>query len=106
MSRSKRRAREYWADHVQRWRTSKQTCATYARRAGLNAKTLSWWAWKLDEADESDAGPTQTQLPFIELMPITIETRIELNLGDITIRVPNGFDSETLGRLLDLLRTR
>lgn len=106
MAGSKRRAREYWADQVRRWRGSGKTCATFARDAGVNPKTLSWWARKLDEEHDSGAAPVQTELPFIELMPITIDARIELELGDITIRVPNDFDGETLMRVLDLLRSR
>jgi len=44
---TKRSAAE-WTDEVRAWRRSGRTAASYARRRGLKATTLSWWAWKLE----------------------------------------------------------
>lgn len=43
-----RRTAAEWADEVRAWRRSGKTAAGYARRRGLKATTLSWWAWKLE----------------------------------------------------------
>ena len=109
MAGQKRHSREFWADQVRRWRASGEQCRAFARRAGLNPSTLSWWAWKVesetehqnDEATSSNPEP----LPFVELMPVTIDGRIELEIDDATIRVPKDFDAETLAQVIAVLRS-
>jgi transposase-like protein len=39
--------RETWAKRVERWQDSGLTIAEFAREAGLNARSLSWWRWQL-----------------------------------------------------------
>jgi hypothetical protein len=47
------------------------------------------------------------KVPLVELRPSLIETRIELELGaGRRLRIPAGFDVESLRRLLSVLETR
>lgn len=42
-----RATRETSAKRVERWQDSGLTAAEFAREAGLNARSLSWWRWQL-----------------------------------------------------------
>ena len=75
----------------------------------MNPRTLSWWAWKIESEGESESegGDEELEtLPFVELMPVTVDGRIELELDGVTLRLPNDFDAEVLARVLDVLRSR
>jgi transposase len=93
-----RRSRSEWSALVREWRTSGLTAKEFARRRRLNARSLSWWRWKLgDEVEHVD---------FVELelaCELPSEHRIEIALGNgRTVRVPDEFDSATLARVLDV----
>ena len=92
------------------------SCEAFARRAGVKPGTLAWWKWKLESEGVSlatDRRPKKRSprkkrpLSFVEITPERglAVPRIELELGDVTLRVPDGFDNGTLGRVLELLRS-
>ena len=89
--------REQWRELVQRWRRSGQTRQSFARSAGVNANTLSWWAWKLKREASEPA--------FLEV--VVEEPRaapdFQLEVDGIRILVPLGFDAGELRRLVDAL---
>ena len=108
---------EEWAKRVERWRDSGLTAKEFAAEAGLNAGTLSGWAWKLRKKGASTAtstagdgsrgsrgGGRADEAPsFIEL-PATALVKsaavLELVVGNLRVRVPAGFDKETLSHVL------
>lgn len=57
-----RRSATEWADEVRAWRRSGKTAASYARRRGLKATTLSWWAWKLERDGVLERGDQKVDL--------------------------------------------
>ena len=111
-----------WAKRVALWRESGLTAKEYAAAAGLNAGTLCHWAWKLG-SDASSGEPSARPMPktppgdgakvrsaalprFVELSAATVtssSTMLELVLGELRVRVPAGFDEQTLGRVLRIV---
>lgn len=109
--------RSRWAELVRRWRRSGQTAREFAESAGINAGTLSHWAWRLRRKErERDEGAVKRrrrrrssaarrERGFVELIVDRHEDgRFELELGDgRRLRIPSGFDPVALGRLLTAL---
>jgi hypothetical protein len=113
--------RNRWAGLVRRWRRSRQTAREFAESAGVNAGTLTYWAWRLKhEGKAKDRGlrsPTRRDRRaiassgkgnFVELIVDGGEDRgFLLELGDgRRLRIPPEFDAASLGRLLTVLGGR
>src|SRR5579859_6756623 len=117
-----RSTREEWAARVTRWKDSGLTAAEFASELGISARSLSWWSWRLASKTRSSPpkralvrrppesiGRTQTPraispLTFVEMTATPETDRLEVVLpSSVRIRVHPGFDSATLGRLLDVL---
>lgn len=103
-------AREKWRGLVRRWRDSGLTRDEFAARAGVNARTLSYWKWRL-EKNEGLKRTAKSDAPmFVEVTPAAgwpsrEQERIELVVsGDVVVRVPTHFDDESLRRVLGVLR--
>jgi transposase len=108
-----------WAELVKRWRRSGQTAGEFAESAGVNAGTLSYWAWRL-KREGNGAGKravrrrrrnsrAPTHKPsFVELIvDRPAESRFELDLGDgRRLRIPPDFEAGALDRLLSVLGDR
>lgn len=98
--------------HVRAWRRSGQSSRAYAARAGLNANTLLYWSWQLRrEGAEPDESPVPRAFDFVELPssgPASgpASAAIEIETGRVTLRVLDGFDTETLRRVLDVVEGR
>jgi len=98
--------------HVRAWRRSGQSSRAYAARAGLNANTLLYWSWQLRrEGGEPGASPAPRAFDFVELPSSgdssgPASATIEIEAARVTIRVLDGFDSETLRRVLDVVEGR
>jgi hypothetical protein len=109
-----------WAGLVRRWRRSGQTACEFAESVGVNAGTLSYWAWRLKREGKATDGAARSrrkrrrrqqsiapmgERSFVELIVDRPEEgRFELELGDgRRLRIPAGFDGAALGRLLTVL---
>lgn len=111
-------SRAEWAKRVERWRDSGLTVKQFAAETGLKASTLTYWKWKLrssaSDADFITSGEHHTvnhddrtlksvAPKFVEMesvrtaAPAPVEIVID---GRLTLRVPIGFDEETLSRVL------
>jgi hypothetical protein len=113
-----RTARAEWAKRVERWADSGLTAKEFAAELGINPGSLVFWKWQLKrdarEAPVSREGTPKVsrrrsvaKLPLVELRPSLLETRIELELGaGRRLKIPAGFDVESLRRLLSVLETR
>ena len=62
-----RETREVWARRVRRLQKSGLTASEFAAREGVNAKTLSYWKWKL--GTERAAEPGTKRASFVEVVP-------------------------------------
>jgi hypothetical protein len=113
-----RSTREEWAARIARWKDSGLTAAEFASEIGVRARTLSWWKWRLSsKTQESPKGARRvagslgkatriSPLTFVEMTAIDTD-RLEVVLASsVRIRVRPGFDSTTLGRLLEVLEPK
>jgi transposase-like protein len=96
-------ARERWHQLVGQWRSSGETAQEFARRRGVNASTLSHWAWRLERGSRGKA--TLARVPTmieVHARPVA-DDRFEIELNGRRVRVPPSFDVEALRRLLAAL---
>ena len=113
-----RTSRVEWAKRVERWGDSGLSAKEYASQTGLKASTLSYWKWRLGSERRGSVGPDQGRLSkgrsavaiaprFVEVTAVAAPQPAPLTLelpGAITVRVPVGFDEDTLGRVLRVAR--
>jgi hypothetical protein len=93
---SERRTAAEWHELVVEWKSSRLTAREYAAWRCVNPRTLTWWKWKLG---------AELEPAFLEVV-VTEETRLPdliVEVGDLRVRVPTGFDSGELRRLVDAL---
>jgi hypothetical protein len=104
--------RAQWAEQVRQWRQSGLTARDFAKRVGINAGTLSHWAWRLGRPEGVNNGGHRqlkrgraSSPSFVELVAGAIEDRrFELEFSDgRRLRIPAGFDGAGLERLLAVL---
>lgn len=113
---AKSKAHREWSEHVRQWKASGLSRRVYAAKAGLNPQTLGWYAWKLKSAkaegkparprDQAESVVSAAGLPLVEVLPATTTSALELEVDDVTVRVPADFEANTLRRLLDVLEAR
>jgi hypothetical protein len=102
--------RAEWAERVGQWRRSGLTAKAFARVAGVNAGSLTHWAWRLgrDARRAGAAARAAGTPPVAALVEITAaggsDERFELELGSgRRLRIPAAFDPVALERLLAVL---
>ncbi len=99
-----RDARATWAKRVERWRASRLSAGQFAAEIGVNARTLTYWKWKLGR-------PESRRAEFVEVTPTsaappcaTPSEQLEVVLGGgVVIRVPERFDADELRRVVAAL---
>lgn len=121
-----RTSRQEWAKRVERWQDSDLTAGEFGAELGINPRTLRYWKWRLAKDAKSvrsaktsakrTAAKKRTATrksrkakpKFVELpAPVTASERVELVVGEqMLVRVPDGFDEETLRRVLRTLRAK
>jgi hypothetical protein len=115
-----RTSRTEWLDRVRGWVASGLPCREYASSLGINPRTLSWWRWKLERDGEDVCSspphvgrslrPTFVELDQPQPVGWEISDRpglsIELVVGETIVRLPDGFEGESLARVLDALEAR
>ncbi len=118
-----RSTREEWATRVAKWKDSGLSAQSFAAEIGVNAKTLTWWRANLlrtatsgrskrsvvgpRDARTSHTPPPVKPLEFVQMTAAFESEPLEVVLRtSVRIRVRRGFDSLTLGRLLDVLESR
>lgn len=116
-----RETRSTWAKRVERWNASGLTAAEFAAEIGANARTLTYWKWKLGtvRADEgrprqgerAKVGPAFVEVVPAPMSPASTETAaseaIEVVLdGGVRVRVPARFDADALRRVVAALGGR
>lgn len=109
-----RSRRETWIKRVAEWRRSGRTANEYADAIGVNAGTLSHWAWRLGHerrGGQGELGPAMVAAPAAVIEVVSKSGgadngfALELASGR-RLHIPSGFDALALGRLLDVLEGR
>ena len=106
-------SREKRLAQVRAWRASGLSAAEFAPQVSTHPSTLAWWKWKLQSegALRSPKPRGRSSLPFVEITPAPVRKslpagdRLELEVADVTLRVPNDFEERTLARVLQVLRS-
>lgn len=115
-----RTSRQEWAKRVERWQDSDLTAGEFGAELGINPRTLRYWKWRLAKDAKSASSKSsprkraqskRSRKPkpkFVELpAPTVVSERVELVVGEqLLVRVPDGFDEETLRRVLRTLRAK
>ena len=105
--------RAEWAERVGQWRRSGLTAKEFARSIGVNAGTLTPWAWRLGR-ERRVAGQARQRprvavaAPAAAFVEITAtggaDSRFELELGNgQRLRIPATFEPAVLERRLAVL---
>ena len=85
-----------WEQHIEQWKRSKKSKASYCRENGINAHTFDYWQGKLKK-----------QSSFIELNSSSKEQLITIELReDIQIKLPVGISKENLVVVLEAVRAQ
>lgn len=96
-----------WRGLVARWRSSGQTAREFASRQGVNASTLSFWAWRLKREGNGVREPDKRMVHVPTMIEVraraAADDRFEIEVGGRRVHVPPSFDEEALLRLLDVL---
>ncbi len=105
--------RTEWAERVSRWRRSGLTAKEFARSVGVNAGTLTYWAWRLGR-ERRRVGQVRQRSRAAVAMPASAwleittaggaDSRFELELNSgRRLRIPATFEVAALERLLAVL---
>jgi hypothetical protein len=95
-----------WAKRVERWKDSGLTAKEFAAETGVKASTLTYWSWRLraSRPKQPSARSSAPRGRFVQLSassPSAAPATLELVLGaGIVVRIPSGFDEETLTRVV------
>lgn len=107
-----RDARATWAKRVERWGASGLSAAEFALEIGVNARTLTYWKWKLGRPEPVRATPRPEFVEVVATSPSRIAGDASLDalevvlVGGVVIRVPARFDAEALRRVVMALEVR
>jgi len=86
-----------WQRRVARWRASGEPASVFATKAGLNPRTLKWWASRLRRG--RDRRGEAVELVRVVAAPAArpVASPVEIVLaGGTVVRVSSGFDAGVL----------
>lgn len=94
--------------HVEAWRASEQTRQSYSASHGINAHTFRGWCVRY-RRQEATAKPTQRP-PSVTTIPVQVasglpSSAIEVQVGEVMLRVPGAVSSTWLAALIRALRS-
>lgn len=102
-----------WRERLQRWARSGVGGSTFAQQEGVTPSTLYRWSDRLGVGPERQRGRPRKGSATKLLPVIVTEARTEVVMsppplelalpGGVLVRVPRGFDAETLTRLVHAL---
>lgn len=105
MARSKSgEAARKWGGHLEAWKTSDLSLSAYAKREGLNVRSLYRWKTLLrGAAGVVVSAPTFVPVVVTESEPVD-RGAFELTVaGGMSLRIPSDFDEVTLARIVRAL---
>jgi transposase-like protein len=111
-----------WRSWVEELARSGESVREFAARHGLKPGTLSYWRWKLRQAEQARSSVRRPRPPkarsrlevaslpagsFIEVQASGVGDRFELELANgRRLRIPSGFEAQALQRLLGVLEVQ
>lgn len=107
-----RSGREQWVERVEQWRRSGLSAKRFAQSIGVNAGTLTHWAWQLGSERRKQRRPGVSTpaggAPLVEIIGgTTRDAHFELIVANgWRLRISASFDAAALQRLLAVLEAR
>lgn len=116
--------RAEWAKRVAQWCNSGLTSAEFASRLGIHARTLKHWKWILGRESREKRTLVKARAPvskrgkpgkaatsfaaeLIEVRSAPHDSRFEIELRNgRRLRFPEGYESQGLSRLLEMLEAQ
>ena len=96
--------RRKWAEHIKNWSEGSKSQAEYCREHGLSPKLFYYWKRKLKEKQEDGVRLVPVGMQVVQVSwTESIATPLVLILGQYKVEVGPGFDSATLGRVIQVL---
>lgn len=96
----------YWRMVIGRWRRSGQSVRAFCRAEGINEPKFYWWRRRLEQADQHKPSFLPVHVVRDDADPPATGT-IEVVLANgRSLRVPPGFDPQTLLSLVEILEAR
>ena len=105
MGRPRDRVREQvWQERIGRWRRGTLTVEEFCARHGLSESAFRYWQRTITERnlETVDQTPAFVQVGVTNNLPTTRSLEVVLGCGRV-VRVPAGFDAQTLRQLLAVL---
>ncbi len=104
---------DYWTeDEARRFLgqldASGLSAAEFGRQSGIAEKRLRWWRKRLGQRSRSPGKalamvPVRIKIPAASATAAMAAGPIEVVVGGLVVRVPVGFDAETLARIVGVL---
>ena len=88
--------------HVESWQTSGLTKAAYARKYGINSKTLSRWCQQYQRETTSKPGLKAVTIQSAETLSTQATIQLHLRTGSL-LELPVAISPRWLGELLQCL---
>lgn len=117
-----RASRTEWAKRVERWQDSGLTAKEFAAELDVSASSLTFWKWRLrreksthnevSSSKPAKATSNAAEAKFLQLVPTyddAVDSTAPLEVvirRDVVVRVPRGFDEQTLSRVIHALGVR
>ena len=96
-----------WSERLERLKASGLAVGVFAAQEGVRPATLSWWRRRLSTVAVTASRPSErtTALSFVRLEapPVSSASLEVIVATGRTIRIPAGFDEETLSRVVVVL---
>ena len=96
-----RRVSPQQRSHVRAWKKSGLTARQYAKQEGISHWSLYTWATSLNRQRPHDEVPTFLPVEVVEAPALVEPIDVILGNGRV-VRVPCGFDSTTLSRVIEV----
>jgi len=104
---AKRRSQREWARIIGTWERSGLSQAEFCGRRKLSLETFGWWRWRLGKETPrvvEDRAPAFVEVAVAgpPAVPASRPVVIELP-GAVVVRIEQGFDEDTLRRVVAVL---
>jgi hypothetical protein len=104
MAKSDSRKAERWRQHLDEHRDSGLTRKAYCRKHRLNIHQMDYWRKRLKRAPEVTNPINKNDFIHLQVKEDTLpDSYIKLQVGQVIVEVPDGFDPENLKNILRVL---
>ncbi len=103
MSVYKAEKRQFWGEHIEKWKTGGLSQVEYCHRNGINIKSFRYWKRRIGRIGSS---PTLVELPISKILPVSVLPTLPqlcLVVDSFRIEIGKGFDAGDLERVVRML---